>query len=195
MSLNTTLNTQDLLRQIKSGDKKALERAYLFYRETLVQWLQSKYNATEEEALDVYQDTMLVFYQKVLLGKLPNLQSSLKTYLYAIGRNILLEKRRKNKLETGELTDIHLNLQEDNGQLINNQIEQTEQKQMLMQVVGQLGEPCYTITTMFYVFDKPLKEIAQQLAYNNINVVYTQKNRCLKQLRTLAKKRYKKGDF
>lgn len=134
MSLNTTLNTQRLLSQIKSGDKKALEQAYLFYRDALVQWLQSKYNITGEEALDIYQDTMLVLYQKVLLGKMPVLQSSLKTYLYAISKNLLLEKRRKNKLETSELTDVHLNLHhEDKGQLINHQLEQTEQKQMLMQ--------------------------------------------------------------
>lgn len=182
-----------LLSALQKGNRKALEELYLVHRDAFVQWLRQKYNCSQEEALEVYQDTILAFYRNVLNGKVSQLSSSLKTYLYAIGKNTLQAKRRKFRLETHEVEQETLQPLASEDVEKNNQ--RKERSRILLQLLKQLGEPCLSLLKSHYLFDKSLKETAKELGYKSMDVVYTQKNRCLKRLKTLTKKLYKRDEL
>jgi RNA polymerase sigma factor (sigma-70 family) len=53
-------------------------------------------DSTVDEAEDLVQNTVIIVYEQVLLGKLV-LTSSITTYIYAVARNIWLKELRKKK--------------------------------------------------------------------------------------------------
>lgn len=61
-------------------------------------------------------------------------------------------------------------------------IARREATQQVMAIVEQLGETCRKILVMFYYENLPIKEILEQLDYENEQVVRNKKYKCLKQL-------------
>src|SRR5687768_4951223 len=86
-----------LFEQLKKGDEKAFVALYNRHKTEFASWLQNKYNLSREESLEIFQLTMVTFYENVINHKIQALTSTLKTYLYAIGKNKALEFFRKNK--------------------------------------------------------------------------------------------------
>jgi len=64
-----------------------MEKLYVQYRKEFVGWSMKKYGIPKDEALDHYQDTMTIFFEKVISGSLEEVQSSIKTYVFGIGKN------------------------------------------------------------------------------------------------------------
>ncbi|MGB1243407.1 MAG: RNA polymerase sigma factor [Chitinophagales bacterium] len=182
-----------LIEEIKSGKKERLEELYLKQGPLFVNWLKKHYQCSQEEALEVYQESILIFCQNIMNGKLTKLTCKPHTYLFAIGKNVLLSKRRKYQLEKISLSD-EQDWIPDNTTLEMG-IELDEKQQQLAGMIGQMGKVCRTILTAFYLHDKTLKEIAKALKYKSMDVIYTQKKRCLQKLRQVVKGRYKREDF
>ena len=67
-------------------------------RKKTVSLLQGRYNFSQEQADDVYQDSCIALYQNIVSGKLVTLTSSLSTYFTQICIFQALKKKRDNKL-------------------------------------------------------------------------------------------------
>ncbi|MGB0932136.1 MAG: RNA polymerase sigma factor [Chitinophagales bacterium] len=182
-----------LIEEIRSGNKKRLEQLYLKQGPLFVNWLKKNYQCSQEEAIEAYQESILIFCQNIMNGKLKKLTCKPHTYLFAIGKNVFLSKRRKYQLENISLSNEQDSIPDDTDLEVGIQLD--EKQQRLARVIGQMGKVCRAILTAFYLHDKSLKEIAQALKYKNMDVIYTQKKRCLQKLRALVKGRYKREDF
>ena len=55
-----------------------------------------KNNGTEEDAADIFQDAIVVFYEKVRLNQF-QLTSTIRTYIYSVCRHLWLNKLRAHK--------------------------------------------------------------------------------------------------
>lgn len=82
----------DIFAQLQKDPNPVLVKIYREYRKEFLSWAYNNYGAGEDDALDSFQDAMIILYKNVREGKLTDLQSSLKTYLFSIGKNVLLTR-------------------------------------------------------------------------------------------------------
>ena len=95
---------KDILDGIFDGDKDVLRYVYDEYYPT-IQVLIFRNSGKDEDAEDIFQDTLMIIYQKVRKNDL-KLECSFKTYFYSISRNLWLQKLEKNKISSSPYTDI-----------------------------------------------------------------------------------------
>ncbi|MFK7905700.1 MAG: RNA polymerase sigma factor [Chitinophagales bacterium] len=192
MSDGNKITGATLLRQIKLGNRAVLNQLYQTYREEFIHWTRWKFNCKEADSIDVFQETMIAFYENVVNDKIVEFQSSVKTYLFAIGRNILLKRFRDEKGQTEELevlTNVADTLQ------IEDSINLNERQKAITELLDKLGEPCKTLLQLFYYQKFSTESIAKTMQYKNESVVKNQKVRCIKRLRRIATHLYEQDEL
>ena len=192
MNEGNKISRATLLQQIKIGNRMVLNQLYQTYRDEFIHWTKWKFNCKEEDSIDVFQETMIAFYENVVNGKITEFQSSIKTYLFAIGRNILLKRFRNEQIKTEELEV----LQNTANQLqIDHKLNLTERQKTIAQLLKKLGEPCKTLLQLFYYQKYSIEAITHEMNYKNNSVVKNQKVRCIKRLRAITQSLYKKDEI
>jgi len=181
------------LQEIRNGNEAPMIIIYENYREEFIVWAGRKYQLDQEDAVDVFQESVICFYRNVVRGKVETISSSVKTYLFAIGKNIIRDKLKKNDplKVTQEIGEIDVSHQPEIMELIYNE----ERAELVKQLMQELQEPCNSLLRLFYYFNLSMKEIAQKMQYKNENVAKTQKMRCLNALKEKIKKRFNKDDL
>src|SRR3982074_2819396 len=95
------MDEKEIFERIQKGDEKALEFIYKKYYRMMTKLVITN-SGTEEEARDVYQDALVVFWQKARSGNLV-LTSKMSTYIYSICKNLWRkELDRKKRLSNEE---------------------------------------------------------------------------------------------
>ncbi|WP_299618732.1 sigma-70 family RNA polymerase sigma factor [uncultured Tenacibaculum sp.] len=177
------MNDSEILQNIKKGDSKTLKEIYLAYRKPFLVF-GKKYSTSEEVILDVYQDAIIAFQEQVMKGKADNLNCTLKTYLFGIGKYMIFDKNRKSNKEvsmfTSEVKDDYDVVEVED---FSNPVVSLQQKQ-IQKALSLLGKKCKEVLTLFYYNNLTIEEIKEYLNYDNKNVVKSQKSRCLKQLKS-----------
>ena len=141
---------------------------------------------SEEDILDVFQETVIIYYRSLTEGKLEDLEVSVKTYIYAIGKNLMLKRYQRSEREVSlkdnegvEEIDLSFDTEEQAGHI----------KSILDEAIDSLGNPCSRILTLFYYYRYSMEAIKLEMGYNHEEVARTQKSRCLKKLRALVNKK------
>ena len=173
----------NLIDKIKSGGQENLVEIYKTYKTGFIKWAQQHFHCTQEEAEDTYQDLIIAFYENVKSGKLSTLNCSFKTYLFAIGKNILLSKAKKKDKKPLNVEDIPEIADQD--ALVLEKISLNEKQSILLKSLETLGEPCQSILRLYYYDKLSIKEIVKTLNYKSENVVKVQKVRCMKRLKSV----------
>ncbi|MEP5611899.1 MAG: sigma-70 family RNA polymerase sigma factor [Cyclobacteriaceae bacterium] len=174
---------KELLSRIRSGDEKAMEGIYASNRSEFVNWSKEKYSISEEDALDHYQDTLTIFFEKVISGTLVELESTVKTYLFGIGKNRVrqqFEREGRRERHAGELVEHYQFLAKEEGM---DEIFRSA-KELATNMLETIGEPCKTILKLFYFDKKSMTEIAREMGHKNEGVTRTTKKRCIEKIRT-----------
>lgn len=171
----------NILADLAKGNEAAYRALYKDYY-TMVKYFITTNNGSTEQANDVFQETIIVLFEKARDGKL-ELTASLKTIVYSISRNLWLKSLRDKK-STLSITDYEafIGVEEEDDL----EKELNAQTNIMYKCLDRVGEPCKTIITQFYYFKKSLKELAELLDYSNTDTVKTQKYKCLKRIRTMA---------
>ena len=173
------MNNEPSLTQLKTGDATAYQLIYEGYRDAFIAFA-AKYDIDQDSILDIYQDSMLTLYENVMKGKVKDFSSSIKTYLFSIGKFKLYEQLRAHKKVV--LVDNFFDQEE---MIEVTTTELTEQQLLLKKHFQKLGERCRNILELFYLQDLKIKEIMTVANYENENTVKAQKSRCLKQLKKM----------
>jgi RNA polymerase sigma factor (sigma-70 family) len=169
------------LELIKSGDSYVLKRLYKQYRTSFIQWAQWKY--TGVDAADVYQQAFTIFYFNVKDGKFTGMSSG-RTYLFAIGKN-LLNKLVQAPRKPESIDDIEeINLPADT---IFETYEATHRQQMVSSILEKVGEPCKTILTRYYYDNFTMESIAESMGYKTAMVAKKKKCECLTKIRAVLR--------
>lgn len=170
-----------VLELLKKGDEEALKKVYQSNKDDFI-FFAKKYPITEDTALDIYQDAIIALLENINLGKLQTLNSSLKTYLFSIGKYMIYDylRQRKNTLNIDEFINIEAT-EIDFDFLFKKELNDNQKK--LSHFFKLLGEKCKEVLTLFYYRGLTIEEITTHLNYNNKDVVKSQKSRCLKSLK------------
>lgn len=161
---------KSLLKQIQSGDQRGIEGIYTLYKADFMVYA-SRFSVNDEDAVDIYQDSIIVLYENIVSGKLASLTSSLKTYLFAIGKYKIYNSL-KIKVVKKDFADYEFLLKEDDGEeflLLEENIEKVQK------AYQELGGKCQEVLKLFYYENLSIEEIKNRLDYTSKDVVKSQK--------------------
>lgn len=172
----------EIIEKIRSGGKAELGVIYEEYRKEFLHWISKEYHCSSDDGKDIYQLTILIFYDNIRQGKLEHLVSSVKTYLFGIGKNIALENMRKEKRYTPINQDSWLNdyVADESGQGTDETFFEFAKTALI-----KLGQPCQQLIELFYYEKKSIAEIASSMHYKNGETAKNQKCKCMARLRKL----------
>lgn len=172
----------EIISKIRSGGQTELGLVYAEYREEFLRWITKEYHCSDDDSKDIYQLTILIFYDNIKQGKLERLVSSVKTYLFGIGKNIAKEYIRKEKRYTP--IDLEKSLKQ---HLVDEQTQAIDEQAFDVAGVAlaKLGDPCRRLIEMFYYEKKSMTEISEALQYKNPETAKNQKCKCMARLREL----------
>jgi RNA polymerase sigma factor (sigma-70 family) len=170
-----------------SGKKDPNEAILFIYQEfsRTTSSFMINYGASEQDAEDVFQETVIAFIDIVQKGKF-RMQSSIKTFLVSIARNIWrneVKRRQRSDYREKQFESGRDQTEEDISELIS----EWEKKKQLRDLVYELGEPCRKLLMLFYYENLSMKEILTYLPYENEQVVRNKKYKCLQQLTEIMK--------
>src|SRR5690606_34482457 len=140
-------------RSLQNGGTAALDVIYLRYKSGVLAF--AKRDPIDPQvALDIYHDSMIALYENAVKGKLDELKSSIKTYLYAIGKYKIFAYLKSNPQQEERLAD------ELTEELTLFEIDTTEEQLKLLQrAYLQLGAKCQQVLHLFYYKRLKLKDI------------------------------------
>jgi RNA polymerase sigma factor (sigma-70 family) len=138
------------------------------------------YGGSEQDADDVFQETVVSFIDVVKKGKY-RMEASIKTFLVSVAKNIWFNELKKRE-RSGAREKIFEYGRDQKEQDISHQIGDLEKKRQLRDLVDNLGEPCKKILMLFYYENLSMKEIVEHLPYENEQVVRNKKYKCLQTL-------------
>lgn len=178
---NIVPTDKEVVLGILSGSSVVLDKLYKGYFPMILQFI-LKNNGDENDAKDVYQEAIIILYNKIKQGDF-ELSSKLKTYIYSVCRRIWLKKLNQKSKQTVNIKDFEdvLMVEEDVVQH-----EEADLKfERMKDAMQSLGEPCRTIIQDFYLHNLSMQEITEKFGYTNTDNAKTQKYKCLQRLKKI----------
>ncbi|GAA0192238.1 hypothetical protein GCM10009122_55050 [Fulvivirga kasyanovii] len=177
------MKDKEIFEKICRGDEKSLEYLYKKYYRMMTKLVISN-SGTEQEAKDIYQDALVVFWQKATSGNLV-LTSKISTYLYSICQNLWRkELDRKKRLTNEEKDGVEYT-----------DIDSEERAKIIHNCISELGDTCKKVLMYYYFDGLSMQDIADKLGFANTNTAKTKKYKCKKKLDDLVKSLYSESDF
>ncbi|WP_457287705.1 RNA polymerase sigma factor [Pedobacter sp. UYP24] len=172
---------REVVLGILNNSDDALNKLYIGYFPMVLQFILNN-NGDEDDAKDVYQEGIIVLYNKIKSGDF-ELSSKLKTYIYSVCRRIWLKKLAQQSRKTNNIADFEDVLSEDID--VEDHGQKEEQFNKMHSALIHLGEPCKTIIQDFYINNLSMQDISEKFGYTNTDNAKTQKYKCLQRLKKL----------
>ena len=140
--------------------------------------------------MDAFQDAVIALFNNFSAGKSLQETTTLKTYLFAIGMNKLIDLAGKQSKMVTFSGDWEINSQ--NGLEMATEASgeferEEENKEMVRKYLEQLDGNCRKVLELYYLQGMKMEEIAKELGYKNANVAKKKKSLCLKKLSDLVR--------
>jgi len=166
---------------ILNNSENAIKRLYVAYFPMVMQLIVNN-NGTPDDAKDIYQEAIIVLYNKVKKGDF-ELNSKLKTFIYSVCRRLWLKRLSQMNRYGGDIHDFqeYLSVEDD----VEQQGERDIQFTKMQSALQLLGEPCKTIIEDFYIHNRSMQDICESFGYTNADNAKTQKYKCLQRLKKL----------
>lgn len=185
------MNKEEILLQgLAENNKKAIETIYRENYSTIQSYI-VKNNGYPDDARDIFQEAMIVLYERVTSGSF-ELTCQIKTYLYSVCRRLWLKKLQQMQrfypsLEAAEET---VQVEEELDAYEKRNADLT----LMENAMIKIGEPCKSLLEAFYLQRKSMPEIAEFFGYTNADNAKTQKYKCLIRLKKIFFAQYKNGE-
>ena len=181
ISVRTEITEQKLLEGLACNDRKAIETIYKQHY-NMVQSLVLNNSGYPDDARDIFQEAMIVLYEKVRSGSF-ELNCQLKTYLYSVCRRLWLKRLNQMQRISPEVESLGETVP------VEDELERHEQRNqdflVMEQSLNNLGEPCRSLLKAYYLGKKNMVEIAGDFGYTNADNAKNQKYKCLMRLKKI----------
>lgn len=160
---------------------KALGIVYRTNKEKVCSYILAN-SGSQDEAKDVYQESMIAFYENVRDGKF-KAESAISTYLYSIARFKWLNQIKKNDIRVSH----HMEAKETEvfGQGPLAEMIDKEKQSEILEILTSLGPQCKKILIESIYHNASMKEIAAKGEFSSEQIVRNKKYKCLKKLKEL----------
>ncbi len=149
-------------------------------------------NGNEEDAKDLFQETVLKFLDKVLRDEI-DVKTNVKAYIYKMAKNKWIDIKRKRTIQTVELSGLEIPL---NG--LQNKEETLINQDMAMcisAVLAEVDDSCRRLLHEIVINKETFDVVAEKLGYRNANVVKSTFYNCKKRIVKMIKESPKFSDI
>jgi RNA polymerase sigma factor (sigma-70 family) len=178
---SSTPTDSEIVFGILNNSESAIKRLYVAYFPMVLQLIINN-NGTQDDAKDIYQEAIIVLYNKIKKGDF-ELNSKLKTFIYSVCRRLWLKRLSQMNRYGGDLRDFQ------EYSPVEDEVEQHAERDIqftrMQSALQLLGEPCKTIIEDFYINNRSMQDICESFGYTNADNAKTQKYKCLQRLKKL----------
>lgn len=171
------------LEELRKGNHSVFKHFYKHYG--IVENMVLGNNGTKEDAKDIFQNALIVFYKNALDPEF-KLKAKISTYIYSVSKRLWMRKLTKEKPHhTVSLTnDYDLKLvHESKVKLLEE--PPTPLHEYIIKKLDELGDPCKSIIVMHEYYKLKMSQIARKMGYANEHTTRQQKYKCLLKLRKM----------
>lgn len=167
---------RELLEGILEADHQRIKRIYDLALPSVISWVKEN-NGEETDARDVFQEALIALFRRLEKGDFI-LTCSLKSFLRIMCRNLWLARvRDKRKIQLTSIEGLE-GIEPDED--LNDQLEQSEKRQLFFKHFDALEEKCRRILQWFFE-NISLREIAEKLGSTE-NYIKKRKFQCKERL-------------
>jgi len=141
----------------------------------------SKKGGTFDEAKDIFQDALVVLYEKTITQFL-NLHLNEQAYLFGVSKNLWIQKFKSN------INQIPIDTDLDDYDFIEEENMQPSPAR-LMRYLETAGQKCMEILKAFYYDNLPVNKIAELFGYSGTRSATVQKYKCMEKVRENIKEK------
>lgn len=171
------MTDQEIIHQLKIGNEACLKQLYQHLG--MVKSLVLKNSGNEDDALDIFQEAIIVFYKNVMSGNF-KLKGKISSYLYEVSRRLWLNQlNRRKKHEIPNDTSFLYDRADEHDEKHNPAALQ----KYVRNAMEKLGEPCKSLLEAAIFLSMKMEDIATKFNYSGARSASQQKLRCLKKLR------------
>lgn len=187
--MNILDQEQNLLNGLAANDKKAVEAIYRDNYLTIQSFI-VKNNGYPDDARDIFQEAMIVLYEKATSGSF-ELTCQIKTYLYSVCRRLWLKRLQQLQRfnPSFEMAEETVAVEEE----LDTHEKRTADLAIMENALTKIGEPCKSLLEGYYLQKKSMPELAEFFGYTNADNAKTQKYKCLVRLKKIFFAQYKNG--
>jgi RNA polymerase sigma factor (sigma-70 family) len=170
-----------VLKAIKNGDDRVLIHLYKQVLPKIKTYI-LKNNGSEDDAKDIFQDSVLIFYKYVKQGKF-NPENEIAGFIFSISRNLWINQaKKKNRVvELSESTPMEFEIS------FADELITREREEFVVKMFSKLGETCKQIL-LYSIYHKfSMKEIKEKMNFTSENVAKTKNYKCKQRLISLVK--------
>jgi DNA-directed RNA polymerase specialized sigma24 family protein len=138
----------------------------------------SRMGGSFDEAKDVFQDALVIYYEKTVAAKL-NLNISDTAYLVGIAKHLWI-KRYKEGSQHIPLDGINITVDDR---------EENPSNTRLMHFLQTAGKKCMDLLKSFYYDQLPLADAATLFGFSGVRSATVQKYKCLEKVRETIKEK------
>ncbi|HRX96075.1 MAG TPA: sigma-70 family RNA polymerase sigma factor [Bacteroidales bacterium] len=168
---------EEILSGIRDKDTNVLDFIYKNYYHQIKVFI-TQNQGSREDAKDIYQDAMLVIFQKLQHDNL-KLTCSFNTYLYSVSRLLWLKQLEKRKLWKQYTEDAENFVTLDESILV--LYDLNERYKLYQTHFKRLSFSCQKVLELFLA-RIPLKEIARILGFKSEQYAKKRKHQCKEKL-------------
>jgi len=170
-----------LSERLRQNDATAFEQLYDECYPAIAGYVQQN-SGNEQDAEDVFQETMIVVLQNL---RKPDfvLSSSVKTYMYAVARNLWLKRLRDSKPATAHYDE------ELHGDLLHEQTGAGHTQHntgILEKILNKITNHCRHILVNLFLNNEPMERFMKRMGWKNKHTAANQKYKCLEQVKKYA---------
>ncbi len=172
------LNDKEILNSIRKGENTRILQ--LLYEKVLPKICKyiCKNSGSEEDAFDIFQDGVMIFYKYVISGKFSE-KYEIAGFLYTVCKNLWINKARHNRLllrmeENYEGTEMSENILDT--------IIQEERESEVRRLLAELGEKCRELLQLVFYYQLTTREIINKMGFANEDTLKTKKYKCKQRL-------------
>ncbi len=185
------MEDNQIVSLIKEGQNSKVFQ-YLYKHFPMVRSMILSKGGKKEDAEDIYQEALIILFRKVKKTDFI-LTSKLSTFLYGIC--VLLWKEELKRRRKLEYVDFNVEMDKAVEDTVTEAILSEDQIKLAEKVVGNLGDRCQELLTLYYIGSMRLKEIAIKMGYSSENTAKNQKYKCLETAKNMLRELKSKLNF
>jgi RNA polymerase sigma factor (sigma-70 family) len=175
-----TVSDDILLDKLRTEESASFKLLYKFYYPAVASYIKQNHG-NNEDAEDIFQEAIMVLLQKVRQENFV-LIASLKTYLYAISKNLWLKHLRDSKIKFSDDTNFDF---EEEAFEIEQEISNSEK---ITSWLTRITENCQRILKAIFYYQEPMSSLMQKMGWKNKHTAANQQYKCIQQVKKVRQK-------
>ena len=175
--MSIIFSDEEIIKIIKNGsDQRVYHQLYRVVFPKIKKMIMYK-GGTPEDARDVFQDAVLVFYKNVKKDSY-ELRTEIDAFIYSVSRNlwynIVRKEKRKSYFEDGEENKI--------ADVKYDKLIDEERQKAIVSLFSRIGERCKELLIYKFYDGLNMTEIKEKMNFSNENSAKTQHYKCKQKL-------------